>query len=255
MKTGKNAQRSTFNAQRPRILTFCAQRSTLNGSRFANRHSRFADRSAFTLFELLAVLTVIGICLVVFVGAFGSWGTAHALTGATRVLQAGLEQARTMAMSQSAFVAFDYGSMTTNDVQTVSGFQIFLCAPTNDTVSVEAALQALTTGSDLSDISQSTLTVTPATPYQRLSGHVQLAYIRETDLQSKTPHLYNNMTLLFRPDGSAWSDPTDTRAHYLCVYTKERFARGQNDAEPLQRYLRVDLATGLVTVIEPEKTP
>lgn len=238
MKTGKNAQRSTF-----------------NDSPVANRHSRFANRSGFTLFELLAVLTVISIGLVVLLGAYNSWGTAHALTGATRVLKAGLEQARTMAITQSAYVAFDYGSVQINDVQTVSGFQFFLCAPTNDTVSVEAVLQALTTGSDLSDISRNTLTITPTAPYQRLSGHVQLAYIRETDLQSETPRLYDSMTLFFRPDGSAWSDPTDTRGHYLCVYTKERFSRGEKDSAPLERYLRVDLATGLVTVIEPEATP
>ena len=213
------------------------------------------SRKGFTLFELLAVLTVISISLVVLLGAYNAWGTAHALTGATRVLKAGLEQARTIAISQNAYVAFDYGNQQTNDVQTVSGFQLFLCAPTNDTVSTEAALQTLTTGADLSDISQNVLAITPAAPYQRLSGHVQLAYIRETDLQSITPHPYNNMTFFFRPDGSVWSDPSDTRAHYPCVYTKERFARGQNASAPLLRYLRVDLATGFVTVIEPEVTP
>ncbi len=225
-----------------------AQRSTLNESPFASRYSRLGNRIGFTLFELLAVLTMIGIGLVVLLGAYNSWGTAHALTGATSVLKAGLEQARTMAKTQNAYVAFEYGSVQTND-QTVSGFQLFLCSPTNDTVSVEADLQALTTGSDWSDIPHNTLLITPAAPYQRLSGHVQLAYVRETDLQNETPPLYDNMTLFFRPDGSAWSDPTDMRAHHLCVYTKERFARGENDAEPLQRYLRVDLATGLVTLI------
>ena len=211
---------------------------------------------AFTLFELLAVLTVIGIGLAILVGAYGSWGTVHALTGATRIVEAGLQQARTLAVTRNAYVAFSYGSETTNQTRVVTGFQAFLCQPTNDTTSVEAALNSvLAPEEDLADIQESVLAITPATPFQRLSGHVRLAYVRENDLSASTPVTYSDMTFFFRPDGSVLSDPADTHAHHIVVYTLERFHRGGNTSDPLLRYLRLDLATGLVTVIEPEVTP
>lgn len=209
----------------------------------------------FTLFELLAVLTVISLGLFVLVGAYSSWGTANAITGAARILEAGLEQGRALATTRHAYVAFDYGTVTTNGIQTVSGFQLFLCAPTNDTTSVESVLSVFTRNNDLADIPGNVLCVTPAAPYQRLTGHVRLAYVRETDLQNSTPAKQDRMMLFFRPDGSVWSDPDDTHAHYLCVYTVERFARGNSDSDTLTRYLRIDLATGLATVINPEVTP
>lgn len=203
-------------------------------------------RHGFTLFELLAVLTIISIGLVVLVGAYGSWGTAHALTGATRVLEAGLAQARTMAITQNAYVAFDYGSVVTNGIKTVTGFQIYLC--TNENAEVAAELDSRSssdpTALDLREI-------TPAAPYQRLSGHVRLKNVAEKQLGSGTSA--NSAIFFFRPDGSVWSWD-DKRAHYLYVYTAERFSRTGNNSEPLMRLLRIDLATGLVTVIAPEVT-
>ena len=215
-------------------------------------------RNGFTLFELLAVLTIIGISLAVLVGAYGSWGTAHALTGTTRVLEAGLAQARTLAMTQNSYVAFDYGSIETNNFKTVTGFQLFFCAPTNDTASVEDFLQkALSPTADMEDIADDKVAITQAAPFQRLSGHVRLTYIPETDIQSVAPTPYSNMSLFFRPDGSVLSDPDDKRAHYILVYSHERFSRGQNNSDSLRRYLRIDLATGLITIISPndEVTP
>lgn len=205
-------------------------------------------RAAFTLFELLAVLTLISIGLVVLLGSYSSWGSANALTGATRVLEAGLQQARALALSRGAYVAFDYGSFETNDIQTVTGFQIYLC--TNENADVAAELQSLSATPVALDLSQTL----PAAPYQRLSGHVRLGHVTEAAIASSTPQIAQGVTFFFRPDGSAWSWD-DARAHYLCVYTQDRFARGGNDAQPLLRYLRVDLATGLVTVIQEEVTP
>ena len=250
MKTPE--KRSTLNAQRSACFTHFRTLELPNSR---------TSRRAFTLFELLAVLTVIGILLVVLVGAYGSWGTAHALTGATRVLEMGLAQARTLAMTQNAYVAFDYGSIETNNFKTVTGFQSFLCMPTNDTPSVETVLQQSLSGdATMAGLSEDTVSITPAAPFQRLSGHVRLAYIRETDIKSGSPSLHNNVTLFFRPDGSVWSWD-DARAHYLCVYTQERFVTGRTTLDntdlpkPLTRLLRVDLATGLVTVIKPEALP
>ena len=204
-----------------------------------------SSRHGFTLFELLAVLTVIGIGLAVLVGAYGSWGTAHALAGATRIVEAGLAQARTLAVTRRAYVAFSYGSDVTNQTRVVTGFQSFLW--TNDEISVEAALNSASAQNGVDP----DWPITPATPFQRLTGHVRLAYVRETDLSAT----YSDMTLFFRPDGSVLSDPADTHAHHIAVYTQERFHRGGKTSDPLLRYLRIDLATGLVALIEPEVTP
>ncbi len=204
-------------------------------------------QAAFTLFELLAVLTLISIGLVVLVGSYSSWGSANALTGATRVLETGLQQARAFALSRGTYVAFDYGSFETNDIQTITGFQIRLC--TNENAEVAAELQSLSATPVALDLSQTI----PAAPYQRLSGHVRLGHVTEAAITGSAPQITQGVTIFFRPDGSVWSW-NDVRAHYLCVYTQDRFARGGNDAQPLMRYLRVDLATGLVTVIKEEVT-
>ena len=200
-------------------------------------------RAGFTLFELLGVLTLIGIVLVVVLGAYGSWGTAHALTGATRVLEAGLQQARTLARTQRAFVGFEYGSVSTNAAQTVTGFQLYLC--TNDNSEVAAILQQLQDGTQISDSEYERMGVTKAAPFQRLSGHVRLA-----NLAGQPPSFVAaEGSLFFRPDGSAWSWD-DQSAHYVALSSKELF-----DKIPLARILRVDLATGLVTVTKEEVQP
>ncbi len=212
-------------------------------------------KNGFTLFELLAVLTVISVMLVLIVGSYGSWGTAHALTGATRIVEAGLTQARTIAITRRAYVAFSYGSSATNHNRVVTGFQSFLCEPTNNTTSVETILKTiLTPGRDLTYISEDDINISPAVPLQRITSHVRLAYVRESDVNSVSPVTYGEMTFFFRPDGSVLSDPADTHAHYIIVYTQERFHRGGYATSPLLRYMRIDLASGLVTIQNPEVT-
>lgn len=202
------------------------------------------SRKGYTLFELLAVLTLISIGLMILVGAYSSWGTAHALTGTTRVLEAGLQQARTLARTSNTYIGFKYGP--TNGVQTVFGFQIYLC--TNDQEIVAAELRSpMTSGTPPTESDVNALLgpdgvvgATPATPYQRITGQITLAYQPE----NKTAEQMNFAVLFFRPDGSVWS-ASDTRCHYLCVYSKSLFNKA-----PLVRILRVDLATGLVTIIK-----
>jgi len=227
-----NAQRSTLNEEDPKkTLRLCA--SALTALKLP--HFR-ASRRAFTLFELLAVLTLISIGLVVLVGSYPSWGTAHAVTGATRVLEAGLTQARTLAMTQAQYVGFQYESAAATN-----GFQLFLC--TNENASVAAGLNQLQGGQTLTDSETAalfeSLGVTPAAPFQRLSGHIRLAYQPE----DTNPQLQDSGILFFRPDGSAWS-ADDTRCHYVYVESKSLF-----DKVPLSRIVRVDLASGLTTVI------
>lgn len=202
----------------------------------------------FTLFELLAVLTVISIGLMVIVGAYGSWGTTHALTGATRIVETGLQQARSLAMTKNAYVAFEYGNIETNTIKSVTGFQLFLC--TNDNAEVAEELSRWTAEQTALDMQH----VMPAAPYQRLTGHVRIGNVPENGLGTESPS--EHAVLFFRPDGGAWSWE-DRQAHYLYVYTKERFARRGSNAEPLLRILRIDLATGFISLIkpDPEVTP
>ena len=192
-------------------------------------------RHGFTLFELLGVLTLVGVVLAVLLGSYGSWGTIHAVDGATRILEAGLQQARTLARTQRAFVVFEYGTLSTNDTRAVSGFQLYLC--TNDNATVAAILQQLQNNTPITNSERDDMGVSPAAPYQRLSGHIGLKN------QSENGAPVDESALFFRPDGSVWSWD-DKHSHDLYVYSRELFNK-----VPLARLLRIDLATGLVTVI------
>lgn len=218
---------------------------------------------AFTLFELLAVLTVISIGLVVLVGSYGSWGTAHALEGATRTLEAGLQQARTQAMTHRTYVAFCYGSTNSQSSQITftTGFQSSHCTNTIPPVS-EVQLKNLVLQYNNNaflptqdTLSNGSLVVEPATPFQRLSGHVRLS--RRTTATSGP--VYTPSIVIFRPDGSIMTDdgitlPSDP-SHYIAIQTVESYSISQTEAAPLVRLLRIDPTTGLVTVIKPGVTP
>lgn len=243
----KNTRHATLDARRPvphpsrlraSALKSLSSRALLS-SPWRPPHGR---NHGFTLFELLAVLTLISIGLVVLVGSYPSWGTAHAVSGATRVLEAGLTQARILAMTQTRYVGFQYESTAATN-----GFQLFLC--TNETGAVAAGLDRLHGGQPLTESESATLFenlgVTPAAPFQRLSGHIRLAY----QVDNIPSDLQDSGLLFFRPDGSARS-AGDTRSHTVYVYTKSLF-----DKVPLVRLVRVDLASGLTTVIKPEALP
>jgi prepilin-type N-terminal cleavage/methylation domain-containing protein len=224
----------------------------------AARQSPAKPRAGLTLFELLAVLTVIGIGLMLLVGAYGSWGTAHALSGATRTLEAGLAHARTLALTQGAYVAFSYG--TTNPPNTTlsatTGFQPFFCTNTVPPVS-EADLKTLVQNLDNTTfipadgaLFNSILVVEPAAPFQRLSRHVRLSR-RETS--TGTSPVHTPSVLIFRPDGSVMMDDsitTDNHYHYIAVETTESFpVINSTETAPLLRLVRIDLFSGLITVL------
>jgi len=220
------------------------------------------SRRAFTLFELIAVLTVIGIGLAVLVGAYGSWGTAHALTGATRILEAGLTQARALAMTQRTYIAFSYGSTNppTAFLSATTGFQSFYCTNTIPPID-EADLKKLVQEIDNQKIfipSQGTLfsgtgtdlVLEPAAPFQRLSRHVRLLRRQAINSGEHTPAL-----LIFRPDGSIFTDDgitlSDYPHHTLVIQTTESFPDPDSptQASPLVRIVRIDPATGLATFL------
>ncbi len=205
-------------------------------------HPAASPRHGFTLFELLGVLTLIGIVLVILLGSYGSWGTAQAVTGAARIVESGLQQARALARTQRAFVGFEYGTLSTNDAQAITGFQIYLC--TNDNAVVASVLAQHQNTTEISDSEYLSMGIIPAAPYQRLSGHIRLGNQSE-----QRTAITESGSLFFRPDGSAWSWD-DQHGHYLTLTSRELFNRA-----PLLRILRVDLATGLVTLSKGELQP
>ncbi len=267
MKNRQSAQRSNDPNFSIQSSTFGVLRSlvtappTPNSSLLTPPFEERKGARAFTLFELLAVLTVIGIGLMILVGSYGSWGTAHALTGATRIVEAGLQQARTLAITQRAYVAFSYGSTNPpNATLTVTtGFQPFCCTNKDDTVVSEADLRNLVETMTKSALTflppdgtkfPSLLVIEPAAPFQRLPGHVRLSR-RQT---SNPDPAYTTSIVIFRPDGSIMTDdgitlPTDPH-HTITIETVEAFSipEGTGTA-PLLRFFRVDPATGFVTVI------
>jgi prepilin-type N-terminal cleavage/methylation domain-containing protein len=257
--------------QRSASLRLCVKKTALLLSPLrplGGRHSLLLSplrplrgrNKGFTLFELLAVLTVIGIGLAILVGAYGSWGTAHALTGATRVVEAGLQQARTLAVTRHAYVAFSYGSTNRPAVVTsaTTGFQSFICTnavpPVDETAlrdlvqNVDNKMFLPSQSTEFGDIANP-LILEPATPFQRLSGHVRLSRREKPDSGEHTPSL-----LIFRPDGSVMIDdgitPSDYPYHTIALHTAQSFPDPESATPaPLVRLLRIDPATGTVTVL------
>lgn len=224
-------------------------------------HQRRSHRAAFTLFELLAVLTVIGIVLVAIVGSYGSWGTAHALTGAARIVEAGLQQARTLATTQRTYVAFNYG--TTNPpnatLSSTTGFQSFFCTNTTDAAISEIDLRNLvqqfnddTFLPSTEPLSNGSLVTTPATLFQRLSRSIHLRRRLTADGDATT---YTPSIIIFRPDGSIMTDDGITRldtdpSHYIAIETARPFpVPNSSTTAPLLRLIRIDPATGHTTIL------
>ena len=243
--------------QRSASLRLCVKELSLLHSPLRPLSGR---NKGFTLFELLAVLTVIGIGLAILVGAYGSWGTAHALTGATRVVEAGLQQARTLAVTRHAYVAFSYGSTNRPAVVTsaTTGFQSFICTNAVPPID-ETVLKELVEHVDNNKIfipsdgyeytGANRLILEPATPFQRLSGHVRLLRRETHNTGEHTPSL-----LIFRPDGSVMIDdgitPSDYPYHTIALHTAQSFPDPESATPaPLVRLLRIDPATGTVTVL------
>jgi len=238
--------------------------------RTPNSELRTSSRG-FTMFETLAVLTVISITLVVMLGAYSSWATFHSLDGAARTLETGLLHARASAKAKSTYVMFYYETEGHADgtVKLTSGFQSFVCTNDwdrtiiTDTLELNATLDCLGAGDirppeNPNTDSEFTKQFIPLTSPQRITGHVELGYIKEADITSiRNPgfQLYGSAGLIiFCPDGSVWgwNDPSE---HTIVISTRKRFARSPEPPAPIRRILRVNLATGTVTTFRPEQLP
>ena len=200
-------------------------------------------RSAFTLFELLAVLTITGIIFMVILGSYNSWSSIHACTGTTRILKAGMTQARTLAQAKNKYVGFEFSTSSSNRIQQLSGFQIYLC--TNETGNTEQLLKSLQSSGTIAQQQSivNEMGISYAAPFHRLSTHIRL-------VSSTSPLNLNNMEdgaiLFFRPDGSVWSG-YESHSHYAVVYSRKLF-----NENPMIRLLRIDLATGSIETIKGE---
>jgi len=204
-------------------------------------------RTAFTLFELLAVLTITGIIFMLILGSYNSWSTVQACNGTARILKAGMLQARTLAQARNRYVGFEFGTVVSNNIQQLSGFQIYLC--TNETGNTEQLLQGLQVQGTIEEQQNVAyqMGITLAAPYQRLSNHISLftaPVISAINLQKSE----QGTILFFRPDGSVWSGEKDNfHSHYAGVYTRKLF-----NETPVVRILRIDLATGSIETIKGE---
>jgi len=197
-------------------------------------------KRGFTIFELLAVLMIIGVSLVVVLGSYTSWATIHALDGAARTLEAGVLQARTLAKAKNTYVMFSYvtSDPATNVLRQVSSYDIRICnRGTNDIAN------PLTPGYDFENA------MAPFTS-QRLNRHVTL--VGGTDVSAMAS--WGGM--FFTPDGNLavmLEEGEPPAPHYIAVSTRKHFSisRSATYAEPLYRFIRVDYATGLPTVLRP----
>jgi len=155
---------------------------------------------AFTLFELLAVLTVSGVLFMVILGSYNSWAAVHACNGTADILKAALTQARTLAMARNRYTIFEFSSIATNQVQRISQQSLYLC--TNTTVDTEQRLDTINSEDSL-DAQLNALDdigITPAAPVQQLSGHVRLTASDDPNSSED-----DGVILFFRPDGSVWT--------------------------------------------------
>jgi prepilin-type N-terminal cleavage/methylation domain-containing protein len=198
---------------------------------------------AFTLFELLAVLTVSGVLFMVILGSYNSWAAVHACNGTARVMKAGLHQAQTLARAKNRYTIFEFGTHATNKLQNVSQFQIYIC--TNTTADIEQLLNEVSTTSTIEEQNTAfnAMGVAPAAPPQPLSNHIRLSSM----IDNPTGPEEVNGILFFRPDGSVWSGYPDNHYYFVMISSRQLF-----DELPLQRAVRIDLTTGAVELLREE---
>jgi len=224
----------------------------------------------FTIFETVAVLTVISIALAIVLGAYNSWATVHALDGAARTLEAGLRHAHTAAKAKSTYVMFYYATegYADNMVKLVSGFESSICTNDWDRSIITEALDECSEfecigaecAIDPEIDSNFNRQFIPLTSAQRLTGHIVLGYVPERyvlDIKKDDFPSGSRGLIIFCPDGSVWGW-NDKSEHTIVISTRKLFAPRQNDEasyRPLHRILRVNLATGAVTTFRPEQLP
>ncbi|MCL1919863.1 MAG: type II secretion system GspH family protein [Kiritimatiellaeota bacterium] len=214
----------------------------------------------FTIFELLAVLTIISIALTVILGSYTSWAVIQALDGTARTLEAGLLKARATAKAQSTYVKFFYetAQLSPDSTKQGSGYQLFVCTNDTDRAIITEMLEqcasydCLGAGDIMDEESVFSKQFFPM-PLQRLTGHVELGYVKETETSAINTSGFDPSSrgglIIFCPDGSVWGW-SDRSEHNIVISSRKRFTRPNDTSRPLRRVLRVNLATGMATTID-----
>lgn len=181
-------------------------------------------RAGFTLFELLAVITIIGVVLAVTLGSYHGWGDAHAVRGSAELVEAALANARDSAVSQRAPMRFDYQTMY-SDTNTVKRYAEFRLVRE---LSVASATNALLFGR--------TAEVAPENnigPVQRLPGSAWL--LRRVPATSDSDS-YDSF--VFLPNGRVYSPHTGVPLRLFVASRRHR----KTDSIPAVIY-RIDIDT------------
>jgi prepilin-type N-terminal cleavage/methylation domain-containing protein len=172
--------------------------------------------AGFTIFELLAVITIIGVVLAVTLGSFTGWSDAHAVRGSANVVEAALGQAHDYAVAHRVPVSFSYetDSSSTNGVRRTAAFQ-------------------LATASDGQPI---------GVELQRLSGNVWLT--PENTVAASALNNYGGQ-YVFLPNGSVTNAVSSQTFRFFVVSRKMRDTSGTTPA--IAYSITIDPATGTAT--------
>jgi prepilin-type N-terminal cleavage/methylation domain-containing protein len=182
-------------------------------------------RSGFTLFELLAVITIIGVVLAVTLGSYQGWGDAQAVRGSAEVVEAALNRARDRALSSRQPVSFEYATAVdfTNGVRKVAQYRLI------QERSVSAATNSVP--QDLRPDQQ-------LGPTERLPGSVWI--VRRWPAEQMAQDASDRF--VFLPNGRAVNPKPDGLLQLFVVSRKKR-----GDGLPNALYhVRIDPSTGAI---------
>ncbi len=187
-------------------------------------------RAGFTLFELLAVITVIGLVLAITLGSYQGWGDAHAVRGSSEVVEAALLRARDYAVALRAPVRFEYQTLVsaTNSVKRYTEFRI-VREP-----SVAAATNFALWGSAAEVPPENNIG-----PLQRLPGSAWLLRrVPATDESDASDRL------VFLPGGNVFSPHEGLP---LRIFVVSRRLRNKDQVPTVVYRIDIDRATGAVS--------
>lgn len=184
----------------------------------------------FTLFELLAVITIIGVVLAVTLGSFQGWGDAQAVRGSAELVEAALLNAREYAVSQRAPVRFEYQTLyaPTGTVKRSAEFRVVreLSVASATNLSASASASAIPAENIIG-------------PVQRLPGGAwMLRRVPPTD----DSDAYDS--LIFLPSGRVTSLHPDVP---LRLFVVSRRLRSTDNVPTVLYRIDVDKASGAVT--------